>query len=165
MATSGANRAELFFAGEFEHALDAQRRIAIPSAWRRDGDAGRFFLLPGRHRALQLVPYAYFHAQLLEKAGRVSFADADAALALARLGALAQECHCDRQGRIALPQRLLEYAGLRDSAVLVGALTTVQIWAPEAWRRMQTSDEQVLDVIQRIGERPDDLLAILKGKV
>jgi len=155
--------ADIFYAGEFEHAIDAQRRIAIPSAWRSGADGGRFCLLPGRHQTLQLVPYEHFHAQLLEKARKVSFADADASLALARLGALAQECRCDKQGRIPLPQRLMEYAGLRENAVLVGALTTVQVWSPEAWRRMQTSDEQVLDVIQKIGERPDDLMAILKG--
>lgn len=157
--------ADLFFAGEFEHALDAQRRIAIPHAWRGSDDGGRFFLLPGRHQTLQLVPYAYFHAQLLDKASKVSFADADAALALARIGSLAQECRCDKQGRIPLPQRLLDYARLQDNAVLVGALTTVQIWEPSAWRRMQTSDEQALDVIQKIGERPDDLVAILKGRI
>ena len=157
--------ADIFFAGEFEHALDAQRRIAIPRPWRDDDEGGRFFLLPGRHRTLQLVPYAYFHEQLLDKAKKVSFADADAALALARLGSLAQECRCDKQGRIPLPQRLMEYAGLSDNAILVGALTTVQIWEPDAWRRMQTSDEQALDVIQKIGERPDDLMAILKGRL
>lgn len=154
----------LTFTGEYEHALDSQRRIAIPTCWRHKGADNVFFLLPGRHGALQAIPAVAFQ-ELLLKARKVSFADSSASLALARLGAMAQECHCDKQGRIPIPQRLIEYAGLQDVVIMVGALTTVQLWSPEQWNKFRTADETVLDEIQKIGERSDSLIDLLKDKM
>jgi division/cell wall cluster transcriptional repressor MraZ len=154
----------LTFTGEYEHSLDAQRRIAIPTCWRRKGEENIFFLLPGRHGALQLIPQEGFN-ELLLKARKVSFADPAASLALARLGSMAQESKCDKQGRFQIPQKLIDFANLKESAVMVGALTSVQIWAPENWNKVRPADETVLDEIQKIGERADSLTDILKGKL
>ena len=88
-----------------------------------------------------------------------------ASLALARLGSMAQESRCDKQGRFQIPQKLIDFANLKESAVMVGALTSVQIWSPENWNKVRPADETVLDEIQKIGERADSLTDILKGKL
>ena len=151
-----------FFFGEFEHSLDSQRRVAIPSNWRKEKKT-TFFLLPGRHKALQLIPFGTFKETLM-KFKKISFADPAASLAFARLGSSGQECECDKQGRIQIPQKLIEQSGLKDQVIMIGALTTIQIWSKENWSMFQKSDQNdVLDVIQKIGERPDDLMDILKG--
>ena len=59
----------------------------------------------------------------------------------------------------------MEYAGIKDQVVLVGALSTGQVWAKEKWDKERGSDENLLDIIQKITERPDDLADILKGKI
>lgn len=153
-----------FFLGEFIHAFDSQRRIIIPSDWRNSSKRTSFYFLPGRHKTVQMIPERVFSA-LMSKTGKVSFANAEASLALARLGRMAQVCDCDKQGRIQISQKLYDYAELGDSAVLVGAINVVQIWSEKNWTKSGGSDEQVLDVIQKIGERPDDIAEILKGKV
>ncbi len=153
------------FLGEFTHAFDPQRRITIPSDWR--GAKVRrtsFYLLPGRHKTIQMIPSVSF-SDVISKMRKVSFADAEASLALARLGRMAQYCECDKQGRIQISQRLFEYAELGSGAVLVGAINVVQIWSERNWAKSGGSDEQVLDVIQKIGERPDEIADILKGKI
>jgi len=151
-----------FFFGEFEYALDSQRRVAIPCNWRKEKNAS-FFLLPGRHNALQLIPFGTFRETLM-KFKKISFADPSASLAFARLGAIGQECECDKQGRIQIPQKLIEQSGLKNQVVMIGAVTTIQIWSKENWSMFQKSDQNdVLDVIQKIGERPEDLKDILKG--
>ena len=95
---------------------------------------------------------------------KISFADPAASLASARLGSSGQECECDKQGRIQIPQKLIEQSGLKNQVVMIGSLTTIQIWSKENWSLFQKSDQNdVLDVIQKIGERPDDLMDILKG--
>ncbi len=153
---------ENFFFGEFEHSLDPQRRVAIPSNWRKEKKT-TFFLLPGRHNTLQLIPFSTFRETLM-KFKKISFADPAASLAFARLGASGQECECDKQGRIQIPQKLIEQAGLKNQVVMIGSLTTIQIWSKENWNLFGKSDQNdVLDVIQKIGERPDDLKDILKG--
>jgi MraZ protein len=153
---------ENFFFGEFEHSLDPQRRVAIPSNWRKEKKP-TFFLLPGRHKALHLIPFGTFRETLM-KLRKISFADPAASLAFARLGASGQECECDKQGRIQIPQKLIEQSELKGQVVMVGALTTIQIWSKENWSMFQKSDQNdVLDVIQKIEERPDNLLDVLKG--
>ena len=152
------------FTGEYEHVLDPQRRIAIPTCWRQKGEDNVFYLLPGRHDALQLIPAVAFQ-ELIQKARKTSFADPSAALALARLGAMAQECRCDKQGRIPVPQRLIDYAGLKDAVIMVGALTTIQLWSPEKWARYRMADETVLDEIQKISERADSFMDLWKDKI
>ena len=154
----------LTFTGEYEHSLDSQRRLSIPTCWRRKDSENIFYLLPGRHGALQLIPEESF-SELIAKARKVSFADPSASLALARLGAMAQECRCDKQGRFKIPQKLLDFAGLKDSAVMVGALTTIQIWSPDKWNTVHTADESVLDEIQKIGEKTDSIADLIREKL
>jgi MraZ protein len=153
------------YLAEFEYIVDAQRRLAIPSAWRAPDPAeNRFVLLPGREQSLHLVPYALFQ-ELVAKLRTVSFADAKAALALASIGSMAAVCQADRQGRIMLTAKLMSYAGITDRAVLVGAVTAIQVWRPEAWRERCMDSHQGLDVIQALQERPDDLMSVLQKVV
>jgi len=49
--------------------------------------------------------------------------------------------------------------------VMVGALTTIQIWSPEQWDKFRTADETVLDEIQKIGERSESIIDLLKDKL
>ena len=46
------------FLGEYDHALDAQCRVSLPSDWRgRDGETERV-MIPARGKALVLLPIA-----------------------------------------------------------------------------------------------------------
>jgi MraZ protein len=44
---------------------------------------------------------------------------------------------CDSEGRVVLPEKLIEHAGLSDSAAFVGRGQNFQIWHPEALRARQ----------------------------
>jgi MraZ protein len=152
-----------WFLGEYENTVDGQRRISIPRAWRQEApQKTRFFLLPGREKSLQLVPAETFQEMLVEMR-KVSFADPQAAIALATIGSMAQECVCDRQGRISLTPKLLAHAGIEDRAVLLGSVTSIQIWRPETWEARRMDSESCLDVIQAVQERPDDFTQILRN--
>lgn len=160
-AMSLAPDGERWFLGEFEFAVDGQRRVALPSAWREGhGDDDAFVLMPGRDESLQLLPAGMFR-ELVRRLQQVSFADAQAALALATIGSKAVSCRPDRQGRFMLTQPLLDHAGITTRAVLVGAISTVQIWQPEAWAKRRMDNHRGLDVIQAIQERPGPLNDVL----
>ena len=149
------------FLGEHEYAVDNQRRVVIPSQWRgEDPEENRFFLFPGRDQSLQLVPFETFQT-MIEKLRKVSFADARAATALATIGSMAAECVCDKQGRITMTKNLMEHAGIKGKALLLGALTTVQIWNPDNWANRKIDSETGLDVLQALQEKPDDISDIL----
>lgn len=160
---------EILFAGEFVYSIDPQRRIAIPSEWRSQGGENRFYVLPGRHKALQLMTFDGFKS-LADKLRKVSIVDPKSSMALARLGASARECRCDKQGRVSIPEQLLEYAEIKkdgkidDELVLIGVFNSIQIWSKENWKKQCMSDEEMLDILQNIEEMPDDLTNFLKKK-
>lgn len=160
---TSSNPVDFCYLGQHEYAVDAQRRVALPKCWRQeDADSNRFYLLPGRGKSLQLVPAEMFR-ELLTKLRKVSFADRQAAVALATIGSMAEEVCCDRQGRIALSPQLLVHAGIGGKALLIGAVTTIQIWDPTTWQANQMDSETCLDVLQAIQERHDDLTEILRS--
>ena len=47
---------QFVFVNNYTHAVDAQRRIAIPSEWRKKDGETSFYLLPAKEHIIQLVP-------------------------------------------------------------------------------------------------------------
>lgn len=142
---------ETFFFGEHEHALDSQGRLTIPSEWRQNGET-RLILLPGRDNDLLLFPYATFREFLL-KAGKLSLANRELQAALARIGARARDCRCDKQGRIKLDKSMLEGIGISGQLKMIGALTHIKICSVENWQKAENrGDDAYLDELQKITE-------------
>ncbi len=148
---------ELFFFGEFEYSLDSQCRVSIPKDWRRRDGQTRLILFPGREKDLLLFPFESFRDFLI-KARRVSLANRNAQVALARIGSRARDCRCDKQGRIKIEKNLLEVIGVSKQVKLIGAVTHVKLCAPEAWKEQPFADDVYLDEFQRISESGDDLM-------
>ncbi|MDP7395875.1 MAG: hypothetical protein QGF67_15580 [Lentisphaeria bacterium] len=145
--------ADQIYIGFHPHSIDAQRRIAIPREWRKDaGDDAVFYLLPGRNQTIQVLPKELFEQEILDKVRKVSFANAEKSQALATIGAKASRSSCDKQGRITMTQDLMDHAGLKGEAVMVGSFTTIQIMTPERWNQNGMRTEDVLDQIERIQE-------------
>ena len=59
----------------------------------------------------------------------------------------------DKQGRIPIAKRLMEYAGLSKDIVLVGANTRLEIWDSAEWDSYQNglSDDFMLEGIREYG--------------
>jgi len=45
----------------------------------------------------------------------------------------AESCSLDKQGRVRLPQRLRDEAGIGREVVFISVLDRIEIWDPEAW--------------------------------
>lgn len=58
--------------------------------------------------------------------------------------AMSHEMPFDGEGRIILPARLAEHAGIEDRATFVGRGTRFQIWAPERYAEHQTKELEAL---------------------
>ena len=55
----------------------------------------------------------------------------------------------DGQGRIKLPDSLRQYAGIVDTAIVVGANARVELWSEEGWKAEQTAaEEQASQIIE-----------------
>jgi len=60
----------------------------------------------------------------------------------------------DRQGRIAIPQSLREYAGIQKEAVILGAINRIEIWSEANWNLYREENEKSFD---SLGEKIADL--------
>jgi MraZ protein len=58
--------------------------------------------------------------------------------------ALANEMPFDTEGRIILPAKLVEHAGINDRATFVGRGTRFQIWAPDQYEKHQAAEVAAL---------------------
>ena len=141
-----------FFLGEFEHTLDAQRRVAIPAAWR---GCSRFVLLPAKDHAIQMMTDDTFREMGLDKTKKLSLGNVSDARNLARLGSRAQECACDKQGRIQLSPQLAAHAGLKDKVALVGSVSMILLYPPETWNSMRDSGDDCYEIFDRLDAEAD----------
>ncbi len=64
------------------------------------------------------------------------------------------ECAPDKQGRILLPQNLRDFAGLEGEAVIIGAMTRVEIWSKENWKKCnERAAKDYESTLKKLSER------------
>jgi MraZ protein len=128
--------------GRYEHSLDIKGRVILPAKFRSHFEKGGY-LAQQSEGCLALWTPGEFDRQMavmLERAG-----ESRANRNRARLwAASSHEVEIDRQGRMAIPAHLREFAGL-DSEVLVhGAIDRVELWNPSLWAERVMPEESWL---------------------
>ena len=118
--------------GQYAHSIDAKGRLFIPAALRRElGQT--FHVTMGQDHCLSVYSdesWAAFMAKLKE----LSYNEVKK---LRALFAYAADCEPDSQGRILIPAKLREYAGLTKEVVVVGSFDRVEIWSAERWAAIE----------------------------
>ncbi len=144
------------FIGEYRHTLDDKGRIAIPAKLRysKIGEDEYWVATKGFDRCLFLYP-KYEWKRIVEKINeRLTFTKREDRSFLRMFISPATEQAVDKQGRIAIPQSLREYAGILKDVVTLGAINRIEIWSEENWNRYREENEKSFDII---GEKIADL--------
>lgn len=126
------------FLGSYQHQLDEKGRVSLPASFRREAADQRFVLVQPYPPALALYPeggWVQVEARLSELMGK----DAEARVYVLSIMANAVEVVVDAQGRILIPQRLKEAAGLDGQVLLVGAIDKVELWNPDRFESAVTA--------------------------
>lgn len=118
------------FLGSYTYQLDEKGRVSLPAAFRREAADQRFVLLQAYPPALALYPEAEW-AGVEERLRELLRHQPEARMYVLSVMAGAVEVVPDSQGRILIPSRLKEAAGLDGQALLVGAIDKIEIWRPE----------------------------------
>jgi MraZ protein len=119
------------FVGEFLHSVDAKGRLALPARFRGKIERGAV-LTRGIEPCLLVFPMETWE----EKGRELAEATIDPRqrrLIERRFFAMAFECELDGQGRIVIPARFREYAGLNGEAAVLGARDRIEVWNPARW--------------------------------
>jgi MraZ protein len=137
------------FLGEFEYKIDEKGRVPIPPKFRRELREG-VVLATGPEKCI----LAYSQAEWKKLASTLT-SGTIAASKLRRLNraifATAFSLNIDKQGRIALPVPLRDYAGIEDELVIAGVNTYLELWNKELWESEKAiSQEQAWQIIESL---------------
>lgn len=138
------------FLGEFQHSLDAKGRVILPARY-RDQLADGAFVTKGRGGCLSVFPakeFAVVAAEIREQSKR---GPRELNAARSFFGGTTDVVP-DRQGRVALPQNLREYAGLDREVVVAGVFNRIEIWDRAKW---QTLDQEGAQALTESDDLPD----------
>ena len=148
-----AHSGKAFYTGLFRHSLDDKGRITVPSAWRSAHAEGDTFLAtPHPEGYVAVLPPAEVE-KLHAKISEIQLSDSAGQDFAARFFARTQAFSFDKQGRVSLDDELLRHAGIGEDALLVGALTKFNLYAPSRWGKVEarTSGENFGDLMRRLG--------------
>jgi transcriptional regulator MraZ len=130
------------FLGEFQHSLDTKGRVILPARY-RDQLAEGAYVTKGRGGCLSVFTPEDFEdvASQVRDQSKRGAKELNAARVFFS-GAL--EVRPDKQGRVALPQNLREYAGLTRDVVVAGVFSRIEIWDRDRWLELDRVGAQAL---------------------
>lgn len=120
------------FKGQAEYSVDSKGRVAIPVKMRNalNPEAKKTFTITrGFEQCISLYPLDRW-AEIEEEIGSLSSYSREARAFTRRIMRWADEVTYDKQGRISLPKPLIEFAKIKDQALILGSFDHIEIWDP-----------------------------------
>ena len=134
--------------GQYAHTIDAKGRLFIPAALRRElGQT--FHVTMGQDHCLSVYSDESW-AAFMDKLKALSYNEVKK---LRALFAYAADCEPDGQGRILIPAKLREYAGLTKSVTVVGCNNHAELWDSDSWQaifQLETTPENIAAVMEEL---------------
>jgi MraZ protein len=121
--------------GTYARSLDEKQRVAVPKRLCEDfgePELTCFYVAPGTDKSLVLYSPAGFE-RLARKIAKQSSNRVEVRNYKRLFYSRAERVELDAQGRIRLPERLVEFAGLGRDVVLVGVHDHAEVWDAAAW--------------------------------
>jgi len=126
----------VLFTGEYEHTIDTKNRLSIPAKIREALDAStvgdKFYIILGLNKKLWLYPNVYYERLVSQTPSELIPAEETLMSELVTFP-LARLVDLDGQGRILLPETMVQRAGLGREVMILGMRDHVQIWNRSEW--------------------------------
>jgi MraZ protein len=140
------------FKGQAEYSVDSKGRVAIPAKMRKAMSPAAnetFTVTRGFEDCIFLYPMDKW-ADIEEEIEDLNMYDREVRDFIRIIMMWADEVSLDGQGRISIPNPLLDFAELDDSALILGAYDHIEIWNPEQFNGY-------------LNEQPDDYEALAES--
>jgi MraZ protein len=125
------------FFGEYEYRLDEKGRFPLPPRFRalvKDG----LVLTRGVENCITAYPLVEWKKLAQEVTGGSSITRNKQRRLNRALFASAFLMQLDAQGRITIPPKLKEAAGIIDEVIVAGSNSYLELWNPQEWQAEQT---------------------------
>jgi MraZ protein len=127
---------ESYFSGEYFNTLDEKGRIAFPAKLRSNlaGDIVIITKGMGNDKSLMIYSPKEWQRTVDELNKSLSIYQEKTRWLYRRFISPAREILIDKNGRIAIPQSLREYANLKKECVFLGMNTVIELWDIEIYK-------------------------------
>ncbi len=131
------------FLGEFDRSLDPKGRVVLPAEHREVlGETG--YLSKALAGCLAIFQPDTFKEVLAEMEIYARQGPQQRRLAT-EFSSGAHQVVPDKQGRIAIPAKLRDYAGLMGDVMVVGGNARIEIWDSRRWQESRPADAEGFD--------------------
>ena len=128
------------FIGEYQHSIDLKGRLAVPAKFRQRLRQGAVVT-----RGIDNCLFLYSREEwqkLADKLVNLPLSQAKSRAFARLMLAGAYEVKIDIQGRINLPDYLINYARLKKKATVAGLYNRIEIWDSRVWTRYKARAEK-----------------------
>lgn len=132
------------FMGEYHHTIDAKGRIIMPSKV-RDDLGENFIVTRGLDGCLFIYPKEHWNTIINKYKELPDTKDKRQFMRIFLSGATM--CEYDKQGRINIPNPLIQYADLRKDCIIIGLDERLELWSKERWENFISDNEENLSEI------------------
>jgi MraZ protein len=123
----------MLLTGTHPRTLDDKKRIALPKRVREQiGDVTQLFMTPGPDQSLWIYTKDELE-RLNAKLDETPATDQEARVFRRLFFAQMESVDLDRTGRILIPDRLMQFAGLEHEVVLLGVRDHLELWNSARW--------------------------------
>lgn len=135
--------------GEYSHKVDLKKRVFIPADFRV---SKKWVVTAGLEGCLFLFPEKEWE-KIRDKIQNLPLTKNDARSFLRVLLSKAKYLISDNQGRILLPDKLVDYSNISRVCVIIGMISRIELWNPDKWKRyLQMSEEKYSELAEGIAE-------------
>lgn len=121
--------------GTYPRSLDEKKRVALPRRIREIlGEPATLYITPGPDQSLWLYTQGALE-RLAERLDTAPATDAEARVFRRLYFAQTEAVDLDKAGRILVPERLVQFAGLSQEVILIGVRDHLELWDASRWQR------------------------------
>ena len=137
----------MLLTGTYPRTLDDKKRMALPKRVRDQlGDPETLFVTPGPDQCLWLYTQAGLE-RLADKLDQAPATDAEARVFRRLYFAQTEAVDVDKNGRILVPERLVQFAGFQHDIVLIGVRDHLELWDGARWQQYLTQNAPRFDAV------------------
>jgi MraZ protein len=142
--SSTTTTSNIVFNSRFRHGVDPKRRVQVPSKWRSEKGGDELTVVIWRRYAagacLRVLPPLELE-KIRQTINALPAGDPSKSALRHLIGANSEQVTLDSAGRLLLPERMAQEAGLNGDVEMVGLLDFFEIWNPERYTKVEVHHE------------------------
>jgi MraZ protein len=145
----------MLLTGTHPRTLDEKKRLALPRRVREQlGEIVSLYVTPGSDQCMWIYTKDELE-RLSAKLDQTSATDAEVRVFRRLFYAQMEAADLDRTGRILIPERLAQFAGLQHEVVLIGVRDHLELWDAQRWQAFLTEHGPRFDKVAEGAFRND----------